>query len=81
MLFQDQTARIRTRAILYHIYHHSLHDRWYEARDLMLMSHLQDTIMHSDIPTQVRFAQGSRIFSYFFKRLTTFYVILECLDV
>jgi len=51
---KDSTDRIRTRAILCHIYYHALHDRWYEARDLMLMSHLQDSVTHSDIPTQVR---------------------------
>ncbi|XP_070572268.1 eukaryotic translation initiation factor 3 subunit C-like [Ptychodera flava] len=50
---KDSTDRIRTRAILCHIYHHALHDRWYEARDLMLMSHLQDTIQHADVPTQI----------------------------
>ena len=50
---KDSTDRIRTRAILCHIYHNALHDRWYEARDLMLMSHLQDSVQHSDIPTQV----------------------------
>jgi translation initiation factor 3 subunit C len=50
---QDSSDRIRTRGMLCHIYHHALHDRWYEARDLMLMSHLQETISHSDIPTQV----------------------------
>ncbi|XP_078681381.1 eukaryotic translation initiation factor 3 subunit C-like [Branchiostoma floridae x Branchiostoma belcheri] len=50
---KDTTDRIRTRAILCHIYHHALHGRWYEARDLMLMSHLQDTIQHSDVPTQI----------------------------
>ena len=50
---KDSTDRIRTRAILCHIYYHALHDRWYEARDLMLMSHLQDSVQHSDIPTQV----------------------------
>lgn len=50
---KDSTDRIRTRAILCHIYHHALHDRWYEARDLMLMSHLQDSVQHSDIPTQI----------------------------
>ena len=46
-------GRIRTRAILCHIYHHALHDNWFEARDLMLMSHLQETIQFSDVDTQV----------------------------
>ncbi|XP_076800416.1 eukaryotic translation initiation factor 3 subunit C-like [Clavelina lepadiformis] len=50
---KDSTDRIRTRAILHHIYHHSLHDRWYEARDLMLMSHLQEMIDLADIPTRI----------------------------
>ncbi|XP_033119339.1 eukaryotic translation initiation factor 3 subunit C-like [Anneissia japonica] len=50
---KDSTNRIRTRAMLCHIYHHAMHDRWYKARDLMLMSHLQDNITHSDIPTQI----------------------------
>lgn len=49
----DQTDRIRTQAILYHIYHHALHDNWFEARDLMLMSHLQHNIGKSDIPLQI----------------------------
>lgn len=50
---KDSTDRLRTRAMLCHIYHHALHDRWYQARDLMLMSHLQDNIQHSDVSTQV----------------------------
>jgi translation initiation factor 3 subunit C len=48
----DETDRLRTRAILSHIYHHALHDNWFQARDLMLMSHLQETIQHSDPATQ-----------------------------
>ena len=47
------TDRLRPRAILCHIYHHAIHDNWYEARDLMLMSHLQDTITHADPMTQI----------------------------
>ena len=50
---KDATDRLRTRAILCHIYHHAHHGNWFQARDLMLMSHLQDTIHHSDPPTQV----------------------------
>ncbi|XP_059622106.1 eukaryotic translation initiation factor 3 subunit C [Phlebotomus argentipes] len=50
---KDNTDRLRTRAILSHIYHHALHDNWFQARDLVLMSHLQETIQHSDPPTQI----------------------------
>ena len=52
-IYSNATDRIRTRAMLCHIFHHAKHDRWYEARDLMLISHLQENIQHSDIPTQV----------------------------
>jgi len=50
---KDSTDRLRTRAILCHIYHNAIHDNWYEARDLMLMSHLQETIQHSDPSTHI----------------------------
>ncbi|KAK6641521.1 Eukaryotic translation initiation factor 3 subunit C [Polyplax serrata] len=50
---KDSTDRLRTRAILAHIYHHALHDNWFQARDLILMSHLQESIQHSDPSTQI----------------------------
>ena len=43
----DETQRIRTQAILYNIYHLALHDKWFQARDLMLMSHLQAELYKS----------------------------------
>ncbi|XP_045453872.1 eukaryotic translation initiation factor 3 subunit C [Melitaea cinxia] len=49
----DDTDRLRTRAILSHIYHHALHDNWFQARDLLLMSHLQENVQHSDPSTQI----------------------------
>ena len=49
----DETGRIRTQAILYNIYHLALHDKWFQARDLMLMSHLQESIHNADIVTQI----------------------------
>uniref|UniRef100_A0ABD2WFA7 Eukaryotic translation initiation factor 3 subunit C n=1 Tax=Trichogramma kaykai TaxID=54128 RepID=A0ABD2WFA7_9HYME len=49
----DETDRLRTRAILSHIYHHSIHDNWFKARDLFLMSHLQENIHNSDPATQI----------------------------
>jgi translation initiation factor 3 subunit C len=44
---------IRTRAVLCHIYHLAIHNRWFEARDLMLMTHLQENIQFADVPTQI----------------------------
>ena len=51
---EDLTDRVRTRAILCHIYHHAIH--WFESRDLMLMSHLQDTVHHSYPSTQILYS-------------------------
>jgi hypothetical protein len=55
LVFNYGDERIKTRAILYLIFNHALHDRFFEARDLLLMSHLQDNIHHVDIPTQILF--------------------------
>jgi len=51
----DTTQRATTQAILSHIYFLSLHDSYFEARDLMLMSHLQGNIAKADIPLQVMY--------------------------
>ncbi|XP_075240275.1 eukaryotic translation initiation factor 3 subunit C-like [Convolutriloba macropyga] len=49
----DKTNWIRTRAVLCQIFHLALHDRWFQARDLMLMSHLQESIQFADVETQI----------------------------
>lgn len=52
-VYQSGDERSKARAILCEVFHHSLQDRFYEARDMLLMSHLQDTIQNHDIPTMV----------------------------
>ncbi|KAF9084890.1 Translation initiation factor 3 subunit c [Mortierella sp. GBA35] len=39
--------------MLCHIYHHALHNRFFVARDMLLMSHLQETIHQADVTTQI----------------------------
>lgn len=55
-VYQHGSDRSKTRSMLCHIFHHALHDRFLEARDLLLMSHLQDTIpAANDISTMILF--------------------------
>ncbi|KAF9327031.1 Translation initiation factor 3 subunit c [Linnemannia elongata] len=52
-LYKNATSLLRTRAMLCHIYHHALHNRFFVARDMLLMSHLQETIHQADVTTQI----------------------------
>ncbi|KAL0145621.1 eukaryotic translation initiation factor 3 subunit 8 N-terminus-domain-containing protein [Mucor lusitanicus] len=52
-LYKDTSTVFRTRAILCHIYHYALHKKFHTARDLLLMSHVQDSIHQADIATQI----------------------------
>ncbi|KAF9906656.1 Translation initiation factor 3 subunit c [Linnemannia zychae] len=52
-LYKNATSLHRTRAMLCHIYHHALHNRFFVARDMLLMSHLQETIHQADVTTQI----------------------------
>ncbi|KDN48516.1 eukaryotic translation initiation factor 3 subunit C [Tilletiaria anomala UBC 951] len=45
--------RARTRAMLCQIYHHALHAYYQLARDMFLMSHLQEAIAMADAATQI----------------------------
>ncbi|KAG0285145.1 Translation initiation factor 3 subunit c [Linnemannia gamsii] len=52
-LYKNATSLLRTRSMLCHIYHHALHNRFFVARDMLLMSHLQETIHQADVTTQI----------------------------
>ncbi|KAJ6499400.1 eukaryotic translation initiation factor 3 subunit 8 N-terminus-domain-containing protein [Mycena sanguinolenta] len=52
-LYKSGTSLLRTRAMLSHIYHHALHNDFHTARDMLLMSHLQESIHSADVATQI----------------------------
>ncbi|KAI9345464.1 eukaryotic translation initiation factor 3 subunit 8 N-terminus-domain-containing protein [Zopfochytrium polystomum] len=54
-LYQTPNVRIRARALLCHVYHLALHNQYYRARDMLLMSHLQEQTSLTDISTQILF--------------------------
>lgn len=52
-LFNNSDGIIRARAMLCQVYFLALHGEYYRARDMMLMSHLQETIPNFDVQTQI----------------------------
>lgn len=52
-LYKVDNSLLRTRAMLSHVYHHALHNDFYTARDMLLMSHLQESIHSADVATQI----------------------------
>jgi translation initiation factor 3 subunit C len=45
----------KSQTMLAHIFNHAVDNRFYDARDMLLMSHLQETINGMDVPLQVMF--------------------------
>lgn len=54
-LFLHSDGRIRGRSMLCQIYFLALHDEYYQARDNMLMSHLQENIPNFDVTSQIMY--------------------------
>lgn len=54
-LFVNSDGIIKARAMLCQIYFLALHDHYYRSRDLMLMSHLTESIGNFDVSTQILF--------------------------
>lgn len=40
------TPRMRLKSTLYQVYHHSIHNRFNEAKDLLMKSHIGENILH-----------------------------------
>ncbi|GKT95625.1 eukaryotic translation initiation factor 3 subunit 8 [Colletotrichum tofieldiae] len=52
-LFSNAEGILRARAMLCQVYFLALHDEYYRARDMMLMSHLQENIPNFDVLSQI----------------------------
>lgn len=55
MVYRYGDERAKSMIMLAHIYNHALENRFFAARDMLLMSHLQETIYEADIPMMVMF--------------------------
>ncbi|CUA74048.1 Eukaryotic translation initiation factor 3 subunit C [Rhizoctonia solani] len=54
-LYKSPSPLLRTRAMLAHIYHTGLQNDFPRARDMLLMSHVQESIGSADAQTQILF--------------------------
>jgi len=53
-IYKYADDKLKRKCMLQHIYSLAVHDKFFEARDMMLMSHLQETVHNADPTTQVR---------------------------
>jgi len=58
-LYKNGNERERSRALLCEVYHLALHNQFLLARDLLLMSHIQDDIEKTDLSTRILFNRAT----------------------
>jgi len=52
-IFKTGDERSKIRALLCAVYYHAMHDKYHRARDLFLISHIQENIEKADTSTQI----------------------------
>jgi len=55
LVYRHGDERTKARTMLCHVYHEAQRGSFFKARDMLLMSHLQESIHQSDINTQILF--------------------------
>jgi translation initiation factor 3 subunit C len=80
-VYKHGTDAAKTRAMICQVYHHALHDRFMDARDLLLMSHLQESIYTStEVSTMVLFNRMMVTLGMCAFRLGRIYDAHQCLS-
>jgi translation initiation factor 3 subunit C len=79
-IYKHGEEKIKTRVLLCSVYHHALHDRYYQARDVFLISHIQDFIDKADVRTQILYNRSMAMLGLCAFRLGLFQKAHDCLS-
>jgi translation initiation factor 3 subunit C len=79
-VYKHGSEQAKARATICQVYHHALHDRFLEARDLLLMSHIQENIYNiGDVTTMILFNRMMAILGMCAFRLGRLHEAHNCL--